>query len=171
MADTRDDTRIVRIQVTTTTWDEPDAGTDDIVKVHLLDRDRAIIDSITLAKPNYDDRQPGQTDKYEKLLSGLFKWEAIQWFRLQIYGHNAWLPEHIMIELTLFSNETKIACHYSNWLYWLSKDKADGNGSARPSWDMPILKLGAILLPESQPIPSFSEGDIVDPRTGTINAE
>jgi len=131
--------KVVCIRVITTTDDYPNAETDDLVKVHILDRDKFILDAISLDKPNYNDRELGQTDEHIKLLDGFMNLDTIRWFRIQIYGNNAWKPRAIMIKLELLSNKTIIACHYAPLFYWLSTDRRDANGRAEPAWDLPIM--------------------------------
>lgn len=160
-------TKVVRIKVIIETSMNVDSKTDDEVKLHVIGPRASILDTINLDKPNHDDREKGQTDEYMKLADRDYKWEDIECFRLQTYGHNAWLPKAILIELTLFCRESKVAAFVSAWgQRWLSTDENDCNGYAWPSYDIPIEKFDAVSLSsELQPTPSFNEGDPASSRT------
>jgi hypothetical protein len=161
------DTTVARIKVITVTSMNVDSRSDDEVKLHLISPLGSILDTINLDKPNHDDREKGQTDEYVKLASKYYKWEDIGFFRLQTYGHNAWLPKAILIELTVFCRESKVAAFVPEWgQRWLSTDENDCNGYAWPSYDIPIVRFDAVTLSsERQPTPSFNEGDPASSRT------
>jgi hypothetical protein len=149
------DSRVVEITVKTSTADYKNAGTDDEIKLHLLNKQNIIVDTITLDNPDKNDFEPGSQGTYSKLLEGYILWENLGGFRLQIYGHNAWMPRAILIELKLLStSESKIAAYYQNFGFWLSQDTGDADGGlASPSWDIPITNFNALGLAEESPAP------------------
>ncbi|QDT98019.1 PLAT/LH2 domain-containing protein [Gimesia aquarii] len=135
-------TRVAEYQIAIATSTVPSANTDDTVRLKVYNSGGERIENFNLDNPNRDDRERGRTDTFTFLPTRRYRTNDIEYFYLQIYGNDAWLPSAITIKTVNMQGNVDVQWSRLQWdpQHWLSTDRSDANGNA-----VPVYKLNKSL--------------------------